>query len=158
MEPSIFSDAHRDLLAGIEQADSITFNPQKWLYVAKTCATVLFKDFDILNRHFRILAPYMGDDDQWPNLGELTVQGTRHADVLKLWLSLQHIGTDGYASIIDHNYRLTEQFVRCISARPYLQLASQPQMNVVCFRFAPEEVESSQWDEAECKTTALFAD
>ena len=143
----IFSDAHRNLLAGIDQADSITFNPQKWLYIAKTCAIVLFKDFDILNRHFRILAPYMGDDAQWSNLGELSVQGTRHSDILKLWLSLQHIGIAGYASIIHHNYRLTEQFVRCVSARSYLQLVSQPQMNIVCFRLAPEEVQSDRWDQ-----------
>ncbi len=142
----IFSDKYRDLLAGVDQADSITFNPQKWLYVAKTCAIVLFKDFDILNRHFRILAPYMGDDAQWPNLGELTVQGTRHADILKLWLSLQHIGTAGYANIIQHSYRLTEVFIHQVSARSFLQLASQPQMNIVCFRLTSEEVPSDQWD------------
>ncbi|MEM8504676.1 MAG: aminotransferase class I/II-fold pyridoxal phosphate-dependent enzyme [Cyanobacteria bacterium P01_D01_bin.1] len=148
---AIFSNDHRHLLSGIDQADSITFNPQKWLYIAKTCATVLFKDFDVLNRHFRILAPYMGDDDQWPNLGELTVQGTRHGDILKLWLSLQHIGAIGYAEIIRHNYRMTEQFIHCVAARPYLQIASQPQMNIVCFRFAPEALQRDQWDELNVK-------
>ena len=147
----IFSDAHRHLLAGIDQADSITFNPQKWLYVAKTCATVLFKRFDILKTHFRIRAPYMGDDADWPNLGELTVQGTRHPDILKLWLSLQHIGLAGYRDIIRHNYSLTAQFVQQITARPYLQLASQPQMNLVCFRLVLTDANALQQDDLNAK-------
>ena len=140
----IFSPEHRHLLAGTSQADSITFNPQKWLYVAKTCATALFKNFDVLKQHFRILAPYMGDDEQWSNLGELTVQGTRHPDILKLWLSLQHIGTMGYAEIIRHSYALTSQFTSEIHSRPWLQLASQPQMNLVCFRLVPPWVDSDR--------------
>ena len=147
----IFSDAHRNLLSGIEKADSITFNPQKWLYVAKTCATVLFKRFDILKTHFRIRAPYMSDDADWPNLGEFTVQGTRHADILKLWLSLQHIGALGYSNIIERNYSLTAQFVQQVKNRPYLQLASEPQMNLVCFRLAPIETDAAQQDDLNAK-------
>ncbi|MEO0807786.1 MAG: aminotransferase class I/II-fold pyridoxal phosphate-dependent enzyme [Cyanobacteria bacterium J06643_4] len=143
----VFSEAHRDLLAGIDQANSITFNPQKWLYVTKTCAAVLFKNFDLLKQHFRIRAPYMGDNEQWPNLGELTVQGTRHPDILKLWLSLQHMGRAGYRDIIHHNYALTERFVAAVKARSFLQLASEPQMNLICFRFAPASVSADQWDE-----------
>jgi glutamate/tyrosine decarboxylase-like PLP-dependent enzyme len=142
----IFSPEHRHLLAGIDQANSVTFNPQKWLYVTKTCATVLFKEFNVLKQHFRIRAPYMGDDDLWANLGELSVQGTSHPDILKLWLSLQHIGTAGYSEIIRHNYALTQQFVEAIGARAELQLASQPQMNLVCFRLAPTHIESAHWD------------
>ena len=143
----IFSEKHRYLLSGIHRANSVTFNPQKWLYVAKTCATVMFKDIDVLKRHFRILAPYMGDDSEWANLGELTVQGTRHPDILKLWLSLQHIGTQGYSEIIDHNYALTEQFVAEVKARShYIQLASQPQMNLVCFRIAPANTNEASLD------------
>lgn len=143
----IFSPEQRHRLAGIDRADSITFNPQKWLYITKTCATVLFKDFDTLHHHFRISAPYMSDDSQWPNLGELTVQGTRHPDILKLWLSLQHLGQAGYADIIRHNTELTEQFVAEVQKRPYLQLASQPEMNIVCFRLAPEQVIADRWND-----------
>ncbi|MGB3573758.1 MAG: aminotransferase class I/II-fold pyridoxal phosphate-dependent enzyme [Phormidesmis sp.] len=147
----IFSETHRSLLSGIQHADSITFNPQKWLYVTKTCATILFKQFDVLKQHFRILAPYMNDDAQWPNIGELTVQGTRHPDILKLWLSLQHLGTAGYREIIHGSYKLTSQFVAAVQARPYLQLASQPQMNVVCFRLAPADTDVARQDQLNAK-------
>ncbi len=147
----IFSPEHRHLLAGIEQADSITFNPQKWLYITKTCATVLFKNFDVLNRHFRIAAPYMADDSQWPNLGELTLQGTRHPDILKLWLSLQHLGKAGYADIIRHNYAIATQFAKEVTTRPDLTLASTPQMNLVCFRLQPQHIPPEQWDDLNAK-------
>ncbi|MGI8932674.1 MAG: pyridoxal-dependent decarboxylase, partial [Phormidesmis sp.] len=105
-----------------------------------------FKDFGVLKRSFRIPAPYMSDDSQWPNLGELTIQGTRHPDILKLWLSLQHLGAAGYADIIRHSYRLTAQFVEAVQTRPELQLASQPEMNLVCFRLAPDQIDPSHWD------------
>ncbi|MEM8805526.1 MAG: aminotransferase class I/II-fold pyridoxal phosphate-dependent enzyme [Cyanobacteria bacterium P01_G01_bin.38] len=142
----VFSPGHRPLLAGIEQADSVTFNPQKWLYVTKTCAMVLFRNFDLLNQQFRILAPYMSDHDEWPNLGELTIQGTRHTDILKLWLSLQHIGKQGYAAIIHHNFTLTQRFTTEVNQRAFLTLASQPQMNLICFRGTPDWLPEADWD------------
>ncbi|MDV3347739.1 aminotransferase class I/II-fold pyridoxal phosphate-dependent enzyme [Leptothoe sp. ISB3NOV94-8A] len=145
----MFSDRHQSQLAGIEQANSVTFNPQKWLYVAKTCAIVMFRQFDQLQEYFRVLAPYMNDHNDWPNLGELTVQGTRHPDILKLWLSLQHIGRNGYSAIIDHNYALTQTFTSAVKERPFLTLASEPQMNLICFRSEPNTVpieKQDQWN------------
>lgn len=40
----VFSKKHRRRLVSIEQANSIILNRQKWMYVARTCAVILFKN------------------------------------------------------------------------------------------------------------------
>ncbi|MGG3989097.1 pyridoxal phosphate-dependent decarboxylase family protein [Bacillus smithii] len=142
----VFSDKHRKRLSGIEKADSITFNPQKWMYVAKTCAMVLFKNRDLLETDFRISAPYMNHTD-FTNLGEICVQGTRHADILKLYLSLQHIGLKGYDQLINEGYLRVDEFVKQVKKRPYLELASEPDTNICCFRWRPKNLDAKQCDQ-----------
>lgn len=143
----VFSPQHRHLLDGIDRANSVTFNPQKWLYVTKTCAMVLFRDADAWRQNFRIAAPYMGEHGPWYNLGESSIQGTRHADILKLWLTLQHLGEAGMAALIAHNFAITEQFVAAVRDRPQLRLATQPELNLVCFRSEPEAIAPDHWDD-----------
>lgn len=141
----IFSEAYRDKLNGIEMADSITFNPQKWMYIAKTCAMVLFKNRSVLETDFRISAPYMNETD-FTNLGEISVQGTRHADILKLYLSLQHIGLKGYRELLHESLALKDEFIKQVKQRHYLELSSEPDTNVVCFRGIPHNLDEAQWD------------
>lgn len=143
----VLSGNERHRLGGIQHANSITFNPHKWLYVAKTCAMVLFGDAGQLESDFRIAAPYMKGGTEVTNLGEIGVQGSRRADVLKLWLSLQHIGRSGYGQLIDDAYRLTRHFVSEARLRSFLELASEPETNVVCFRGAPNWIPPERWDD-----------
>jgi len=148
---AIFSERERNRLDGIEWADSITFNPQKWLYVTKTCSMALFRDVSLLDRAFRISASYTRASEDFINLGEIGVQGTRHADVLKLWLALQHIGRRGFGDLVDHGYRLAARLTNEVERRPFLALASQPETNIVCFRGCPAWIAADKWDEWNAK-------
>ncbi len=143
----IFSEKHRHLLNGIEMADSIAFNPQKWLCVTKTCAMFLIKDISLLERAFRIPAPYMSDHDEGPNLGEISIQGTRYPDILKLWLSLQYFGIKGWSQLVDTGMMLKEFFLEEIHKRPFLELSCKPDVNVICFRIKAEGLTTAELNE-----------
>ncbi len=132
----IFSPTQRQRLSGIELADSVTFNPQKWCYVTKVCALVLFRDEQVLNRSFRIAAPYMSLNEAYGhvNLGEWGIQGTRPPDIAKWWLTLLQLGQTGLAELVDHSVELAQQFLVQIQQRDFLELATLPEMNILCFR------------------------
>jgi glutamate/tyrosine decarboxylase-like PLP-dependent enzyme len=135
-----FSARERHRLAGIEAAGSITFNPQKWLYVAKTCALLLVRDMGALEHDFRIPAPDMAEAGGFTNLGEISIQGTRHAEVLKLWLTLQHLGRRGHGGLVEQGVDLARHLADGVAARPWLTLATAPDTNLVCFRAAPDRL------------------
>jgi glutamate/tyrosine decarboxylase-like PLP-dependent enzyme len=144
----IFSEKYCGRLAGIERADSITFNPQKWLYVSQGCAMALFRNMEEMENAFRVPSPYAGDPVAAAvNLGEVTVHGSRRVEVLKLWLSLQHLGRRGYGQLVEEGCALTEYFLGKISERPFLHSVGRPDMNILCFRGTPERVPASLWDE-----------
>ena len=132
----IFSEKKKSLLRGIEQADSITFNPQKWCYVTKTSAMVLFREMKILTDQFRIEAPYMNLHERAgeTNLGEWGIQGTRAPDIAKWWLTLLQLGKSGLGQLVDLGYEHSRRFLEQIQKREYLELATEPEMNIFCFR------------------------
>ncbi len=129
-----FSRTHQHQLKGIERADSIVFNPHKWFNIARNCSFILFRDKRILDVYFHSALPYMRAG-RIPNLSEYSMHGTQHADVVKLWLALQHIGRGGFEQLIDEAYRLTELAVNEVKVRPHLDLILTPDLNMTLFRF-----------------------
>lgn len=129
----IWSPTHASLLKGTYRADSLTFNPQKWMYISKTAAMVLFRQRTQLQTHFRVAAPYMGEDPDLINPGELNVQGTRHADIIKVWLTMQVLGRKGVAHLIDQSMALAPVFADQLT-QVGMELAAPVATNLVCFR------------------------
>ena len=135
-----FSDRLRPLLRGIERADSVTFNPQKWLFVPKTCASILFRDRRQPDRHLREAFVYGMSNRTTQgrtrvNLGEWTLQGTRRVDVLKLYLTLEHFGRARLGRMIERQIDLAHLFARTVETCPELELLHHPELNIVCFRY-----------------------
>ena len=133
----------RDRLAGIECADSVTFNPQKWLFVPKVCAGVFFKDSrrvaDAVKESFPYAAPGTGGEieNSRRNVGEYTIQGTRRVDILKLWLTLEHFGTNTLADLMEDSLERAKHVTRRLNASGCCRLLCPPQLNIICFRYEP---------------------
>lgn len=57
------------------------------------------------------------------------------------------MGHRSYARLIDESYKLTQLFVAEVEKRPFLELASVPEMNIICFRLKSDRVPSHLWDD-----------
>ena len=130
----ILSKKQKHRLKGIESANSISFNPQKWMHISKTCSMLLFRDAEILKKYFSMKAHYVKEQDEFVNLSELSIQGTKPAEVLKLWLSILAFGLKGYEEIINNAYKVTEEFRQRLSKYPAVEFAAPCEMNIPTFR------------------------
>ena len=94
-------DSHRSRVEGLGLADSLTVNPQKLLGITKTSSVLLLKQPQWLAETFATGLPYM--DPSWVGHhgGEYGLQGSRPAEILKLWLGLRQLGLTGIEAILD---------------------------------------------------------
>jgi glutamate/tyrosine decarboxylase-like PLP-dependent enzyme len=124
-------------LAGIEQADSVTLDPHKWLYQPFECGCVLVRDGEQLRRAFEVVPDYLKDavaHDGEVNFSDLGFQLTRSSRALKVWLSLSYFGVDAFREAIDRSLDLAATAERLVSSEPDLELMSPAQLGIVCFR------------------------
>ncbi len=143
----IFSNKYKNILDGIEKSDSISFNPQKWLYITKTCSVLLLKNKKYLYSDFFIPLPYVAKDkNEEYHSGELTIQGTRYPDILKLWLSLQHLGNFTYSKIIENSYKNTFLLKKNLEKINNIKILCDPETNILCFRYTPSDINPTMYD------------
>jgi len=129
--------ADRGLLPGLEQADSITLDPHKWLYQPFECGCVLVRDGQALRRAFEMLPEYLHDArtaEGEVNFSDLGLQLTRSARALKLWVSLRYFGLDAFREAIRRTLELAAAAARRIDASETLEAMAPPSLGVVCFR------------------------
>ena len=133
---AILSDRHRDLLRGIERADSITIDPHKWMAVPLAAGLILTRHPEMLERAFAVAAPYMpkAAEAKGVDNSRLSVQWTRRMNSLKLWLTLRAHGRKAYEEHIDRQMRLAGEFVRWLDASPHFELAAPQVLPIVNFR------------------------
>jgi glutamate/tyrosine decarboxylase-like PLP-dependent enzyme len=142
-----FSDKHKAMLKGIEQADSITIDPHKWMFVPFACGATLVRDgAKVLRDAFDITPEYLSEEREhlsgrdaeydFFRYGQL---GTRRFNALKIWMALKHLGVRGYASIIERQIELTRYLATRIDRLENFQRVGPVHTAVCCFRFIPQE-------------------
>jgi len=135
----LFSRAHRHLMQGVAQADSVAWNPHKMMGVPLACAALLMREKGTLAATNGMNADYLfhGNDNAAWDTGDMTLQCGRRVDALKLWFSWQALGDDGYEQRTDRLFELAGWFRNAIVERAGFQLVREPQAANVCFRYLP---------------------
>lgn len=132
----------RHFWAGIEGADSIVFNPHKWLGAQFDCSVQFIRDPDSLVRTLAIKPEYLKTHgkDGIINYSEWSVPLGRRFRALKLWFLLRAHGLEGLRSMIRNHVAWAEALATRIAAEPGFELVSDPMLSLFSFRHAPEGV------------------
>jgi len=145
-----FAPELRHLLDGIELADTISFDPHKWLYTPQSSACLLARDPGRLRAAFSIDAAYVREDAEMSgrgiNIGELGPQWSRAFIALKVWMSLAAHGTDAYARRIAHDVELARYLDERVRAHPDLEPTCPVTLSIACFRYAPPGIDAGALD------------
>ncbi|HEX6879096.1 MAG TPA: pyridoxal-dependent decarboxylase, partial [Terriglobales bacterium] len=133
---AVFSDKHRDLVRGIELADSITIDPHKWLSMPFAAGVVLTSRPDMLERAFSITTPYMPKVENANLIDNFKVsaQWSRRMNSLKLWLTLRVHGRQAYEELIDRQLHLASNMAEWFRTSEDFELATPRKLTILNFR------------------------
>ena len=135
--PALFSQRHAKLLEGIAEADSVTLDAHKQLYVPMGAGMVLFKNQTSLNS-IEHHANYIIRENS-RDLGKHTLEGSRPGMALLVHSALRIFGQQGFELLIDHGINSAQQFAELIDRADNFELITRPQLNVLTYRFHPTE-------------------
>jgi aromatic-L-amino-acid decarboxylase len=131
---------YRYMIKGIERADSYVFNPHKWMFVNFDCSAYFIKDKETLIRTFEILPEYLKTqaDSQVNNYRDWGIPLGRRFRALKLWFVMRSYGLRGLQKKLREHIQLAQDLKRKISQHPDFEILAPAPLNLICFRFKPE--------------------
>ena len=130
IEPSL-----RWLWNGIEAADSIVVNPHKWLFTPIDCSVLYTRKPDVLRQTFSLVPEYLKTTDTAEvNYMDYGIQLGRRFRALKLWMIMEHYGTDRLRGVIREQIGFAQRLASELSKRDDIELLAPQMFSVVVFR------------------------
>ncbi|MDC0273523.1 MAG: pyridoxal-dependent decarboxylase [Planctomycetaceae bacterium] len=139
-----FSDRYRDLISGLERADSMICDAHKMMFVPALCAFVFYKNREHRFDAFQQNAPYLFDPSA-PDIieydsGLKTIECTKRAAAFGLWGLWSTFGKELFADLVDVTFSMGQILSEKLRAAPDFQVLHKPECNIVVFRYLPEEI------------------
>ena len=137
---AVITERGRELLRGMERADSIGLDAHKWFFQPYEAGCLLVKDATTLDTAFRI--PHdMLQDTIWganhPNFSDRGLQLSRSVRALKIWVSVRIFGMDAFRQAVSKGMELAARAEEYIEASPVLEVMNPASLGIVCFRVNP---------------------
>jgi aromatic-L-amino-acid decarboxylase len=146
----------RPLFAGWQRADSVIYNPHKWMLVPLECTGLFFRRMERVRRAFSVVPNYLETPEgrtvrEYMDYG---VQLGRRFRALKMWMALRAFGVEGVrvriADAMAHARWLKGELER----EPGVSLVAPAPFSVVAFRWQPKGMDDSAADGANARILA----
>ena len=137
--PAAICPEARPLLTGLEGADSLIFDPHKWLFQTPELGCLLVRDGPLLPAAFSARAAFLHDAAAGAdevNFADRGIQLTRQFGALKLWFSLKVYGVAAFRQAIAHGIALAERAELMLEADPVWEVVTPARLGIVTFRLA----------------------
>ncbi|MCW9036720.1 aminotransferase class V-fold PLP-dependent enzyme [Altibacter sp.] len=137
---AILSKNGKQLLKGIEKADSLTVDPHKWFFQPYEIGCLLVRNHQWLKGTFTEKPEYLRDIEG--NTSEINfydhgIELTRRFRALKFYMSIKTFGLRTFRKAITYNIQLAEATETVLRKSSHWEVISPATLAVINFRFNP---------------------
>ena len=127
---------YRTLWAGVEGADSVVFNPHKWMGAQFDCSAHFLADPAMLVRTLAIQPEYLKTHgtDGIINYSEWSLPLGRRFRALKLWFLIRSYGLDGLRTRIRNHVDWSQNLATKLAQNPVFEVVTDPVLSLFTFR------------------------
>lgn len=131
---------YRHYWQGVERADSIVFNPHKWLGVQFDCCAHFLKNPEDLVQTLAISPEFLKTHgkDGIINYSEWSVPLGRRFRALKLWFVIRAYGLEGLRTRLRNHVNWSVDLHDRLATEPDFEITTKPMWSLWTFRYAPD--------------------
>jgi aromatic-L-amino-acid/L-tryptophan decarboxylase len=125
---------------GWERADSVVFNPHKWMFVPLECTALLFRRMERVRKAFSVVPHYLETPEGSAGVREYMdygIQLGRRFRALKMWITLRTFGAEGVRERIREHLTMARELTVELGNEPDVTVVAPTVFSLVVFRFAP---------------------
>lgn len=138
--PFMLTERGREAMAGLSQADSVTLDPHKGLFLPYGTGALLVRDETSLRRAHATFADYMPvmqHDADFVDFCDISPELSRDFRGLRAWLPIKLFGIDAFRSALDEKLDLARWAAEQLREIPDMQIVAEPSLSLLAFRMAP---------------------
>ncbi len=135
---------------GVENADSITLDPHKSLFLPFGTGAVLIKDRKAVQNIHYYLADYMQDTHSATeeiSPADISPELTKHFRGMRLWLPLKLFGLKPFRAALEEKIYLARYFQAEVQKIANFETGPEPELSITIFRYIPEKGEVNTFNE-----------
>jgi len=131
----------RALFAEIGEADSVSLDPHKWLYLPVGCGCILYKDPAAARSAFSDNAEFTRvvglEQDEAFAFWDYGPELSRPFRALPLWMLMKSVGVRAIAEAIEENLACARYFEELVRASEDFEMLVPVGLSIFCFRYRP---------------------